>query len=324
MKKWLISLLAVMLLAGCTEETQETQTPETETEDVASEDVASGDSEVTFPLTVTDSVGNEVTIEEAPDSIISMIPSNTEILFALGLDEEVVGVTDYDNYPEAATTKEKIGAFEFNIEKMTALQPDLILAHESSWSTAEAGLQPLIDAGVPIYVVDNAMSFEDTYGTIEAIGAVTGKAEEAATIVSDMQAQVEEITAQLEAVETKKTVFIESSGDPEIYTAGQGTLMQELLDRINAENLVADQEGWLLMNGEEIVSRNPDVIVLTYNYIENAVDAVKARPGFDQITAVQQDAVVQVNEDIVTRPGPRLAEALQELARAVYPEVMND
>lgn len=316
MKKWIISLLAVLLLAGCTEETPKT---ETKTEEEVSENT-----EVSFPLTVTDAVGNEVTIEEAPDSIISMIPSTTEILFALGLDEEVVGVTDYDNYPEAATTKEKIGAFEFNVEKMMALQPDLILAHESSWSSAEAGLQPLKDAGIPIYVVDNAMSFEETYGTIEAIGAVTGKVEAAEKVVTDMQTQVDDITTQLGAVETKKTVFIESSGDPEIYTAGQGTLMQELLDRIQAENLVADQEGWLLMNGEEIVSRNPDVIVLTYSYIENAIDVVKARPGYDQITAVQQDAVVQVNEDIVTRPGPRLAEALEELARAVYPEVMND
>lgn len=320
MKKWLISLFVTMLfLAGCTEETPVETTEQDTVEESTSETEAS-----TFPLTVTDAVGNEITLEEAPDAIISMIPSNTEILFALGLDEEVVGVTDYDNYPEAATTKEKIGAFEFNIEKMTALQPDLILAHESSWSSAEAGLQPLKDAGVPIFVVGNAMSFDETYETIEAIGEVTGKSEEASTIVEDMKTQAEDIASKLDAVEDKKKVFIESSGDPEIYTAGQGTLMQELLDRINAENVVADQQGWLLMNSEEIVSRNPDVIVLTYNYIENAVDAVKARPGFDQITAVQQDAVVQVNEDIVTRPGPRLALALEELAKAVYPEVMGE
>lgn len=317
MKKWLGSLLiALLVLAGCNEQEatpSEATSPETE----------QGTDSV-FPLTVTDAVGNEVTIEEAPDAIVSMIPSNTEILFALGLDEEVVGVSDYDNYPEAAATKEKIGGFEFNVETITALQPDLILAHESAWSTAEAGLQPLKDAGVPIFVVDNAMSFDETYETIEAIGEVTGKAEEAETLVADMQKQVEEIEAKLAEVEDKKTVFIESSGDPEIYTAGQNTLMQEFLDRINAENAVADQEGWLMMNSEEIVSRNPDVIVLTYSYIENAVDAVKARPGFDQVTAVQQDAVVQVNEDIVTRPGPRLPLALEELAKAVYPDLMND
>ncbi|WP_342528027.1 ABC transporter substrate-binding protein [Chryseomicrobium sp. FSL W7-1435] len=321
MKKWMGSLLAATLvLTACTEQ-QETAPQETAPQE--SQQQAETE-EVAFPLTVTDAVGNEVTLEEAPDAIISMIPSNTEILFALGFEEEVVGVTDYDNYPEAAATKEKIGAFEFNIEKMTALQPDLILAHESSWSTAEAGLQPLQDAGVPIFVVGNAMSFDETYETIEAIGEVTGASEQATTIVEDMQAQVDAIATKLEDVEQQKTVFIESSGDPEIYTAGQGTLMQELLDRINAENVVADQEGWLMMNSEEIVSRNPDVILLTYNYIENAVDAVKTRPGFDQITAVQQDAVIQVNEDITTRPGPRLALALEELAKAVYPEVMND
>lgn len=319
MIKWLGSLLTVMLLlAGCNNE------PGEETTQPAQEATENAAEESSFPMTVTDAVGNEVKLDEAPDAIISMIPSNTEILFELGLAEEVVGVTDYDNYPEKAATKEKIGAFEFNIEKMTALQPDLILAHESSWSSAEAGLQVLKDSGVPIFVVGNAMSFEETYGTIEAIGMVTGKADEAATVVEEMKAQVEAIATKLEGVEETKSVFIESSGDPEIYTAGQGTLMQELLDHINAENSVADQEGWLLMNGEEIISRNPDVIVLTYSYVENAVDAVKARPGFDQITAVQQDAVIQVNEDIVTRPGPRLALALEELAKAVYPEVMND
>lgn len=316
MKKWVGSLLAATLLLGACTNEEATETPETsttpETEDTA------------FPLTVTDAVGNEITLEEAPDAIISMIPSNTEILFALGLDEEVVGVTDYDNYPEAATTKEKIGSFEFNIEVMTALQPDLILAHESSWSSAEAGLQPLIDSGVQVFVVDNAMSFDETYETILDIGEVTGKSEEADQVVADMKAQVEEVASKLEAVETPKKVFLEASGDPEIYTAGHGTLNQELLDLINAENVVADQEGWLMMNSEEIISRNPDVIVLTYNYMENAVDAVKARPGFDQVTAVQQDAVVEVNEDITTRPGPRLALALEELAKAVYPEIMND
>lgn len=316
MKKWISSLLAATLLLGACTNEEATETPESsttpETEDTA------------FPLTVTDAVGNEITLEEAPDAIISMIPSNTEILFALGLDEEVVGVTDYDNYPEAATTKEKIGSFEFNIEVMTALQPDLILAHESSWSSAEAGLQPLIDSGVQVFVVDNAMSFDETYETILDIGEVTGKSEEADQVVSDMKAQVEEVASKLEAVETPKKVFLEASGDPEIYTAGQGTLNQELLELINAENVVADQEGWLMMNSEEIISRNPDVIVLTYNYMENAVDAVKARPGFDQVTAVQQDAVVEVNEDITTRPGPRLALALEELAKAVYPEIMND
>ena len=122
----IMSILATLLLVGCNGE--EAAPVENSTDDTQQEATVD---ETAFPLTMTDAVGNEITLEEAPKTIVSMIPSNTEILFALGLNEEIVGVNDYDNYPEEALEKEKIGGQEFNVEKIVAMNPDIVFAHES-------------------------------------------------------------------------------------------------------------------------------------------------------------------------------------------------
>lgn len=316
MKKfWLVIGMTLLMLVGCSE--QETLPTEKEN----GQEI--GNSETAFPLTLTDAVGQEITLEEAPKSIISMIPSNTEILFALGLDEEIIGVNDYESYPEEALEKEKIGGMEFNIEKIISMNPDIVFAHESIVGMAEAGLQQLRDAGVKVYVVQGATDFQLTYATIEQIGRATGKYEEAQAIIEDMKAKVEDIKEKAANIETKKTVFVETSDVPEIYTPGNGTFMQEILTMINAENIMADQEGWFQVNPEEIVSRNPDVMLLTYDY-EGIVEKVKQRDGFDTVTAIQNDEVVQVDEDATSRPGPRLVEGLEEVAKAIYPEAFSE
>ena len=317
---WITSILAVLvLLAGCG--TNEEKKP---VENNGSTEQQTEQVEAAFPITITDAVDNEITLEEAPKTIVSMMPSNTEILFALGLNEEIVGVNDYDNYPEEALEKEKIGGMEFNVEKIVSMNPDIVFAHESGLGTGEAGLQQIRDAGVKVFVVKNAANFDETYSTIEQIGRATGKLEEAEKIVEDMKAKVEEVKEKVAKVETKKTVFVETSDVPEIYTPGKGTFMQEILDMVNAENIAADQEGWFKIDPEEIVNRNPDTIIVMYSYVPNIVESVKARDGFDSITAVKNNAVIQVDENLTSRTGPRLAEGLEEVAKAIYPEAFSE
>ncbi|MDI2587795.1 ABC transporter substrate-binding protein [Psychrobacillus sp. NEAU-3TGS] len=318
---WMTTALAVLLLVGCG---QKEETPVENNDNVQQQEQPAEVDEAAFPITMTDAVGNEITLEEAPKTIVSMIPSNTEILFALGLNEEIVGVNDYDNYPEEALEKEKIGGQEFNVEKILSMNPEIVFAHESMLGMGEAGLQQLRDAGVKVFVVKNAADFNETYTTIEQIGRATGKLEEAQKIVEDMKVKVEEVKEKVAKVETKKTVFVETSDVPEIYTPGKGTFMQEILDMVNAENIAADQEGWFMISPEEIVSRNPDVIIVMYSYVDGIVDSVKAREGFDTITAVQNDAVVQVDENLTSRTGPRLADGLEEIAKAIYPEAFSE
>lgn len=315
----IMSILATLLLVGCNGE--EAAPVENSTDDTQQEATVE---ETAFPLTMTDGVGNEITLEEAPKTIVSMIPSNTEILFALGLNDEIIGVNDYDNYPAEALEKEKIGGQEFNVEQIVGMNPDIVFAHESMIGVGEAGLQQIRDAGVKVFVVKNAADFNQTYTTIEEIGRATGKLPEAQQIIEDMKAKVEEVKEKVASVETKKTVFVENSDVPDIYTAGNGTFMQEMFDMLNVENIAVDQEGWFKIEPEEIVSRNPDVIIISYSYVDDIINKVKARDGFDSVTAVKNDAVVQVDENLVSRTGPRLGEALEAIAKAVYPEVFSE
>lgn len=326
-KLWLMSLVAVLMLAACgapaTEEKPKVDEPEvSESEDAG--ETKDESSEEAYPVTLTDAVGNDITLETAPANIVSMMPSNTEILFALGLADEIVGVSDYDDYPEEAQEKEQIGGQEFNVEAIIGLDPDVVFGHESAFGIGEEGYKQIEDAGIPVFVVKNAISFEETYETITTIGQLTGKNDEAAKIIDEMKAKVDEVVAKVEEVEEEKTVFVETSPAPDIYTPGQNTFVQEILDMIGAKNISDDGEAWFVMDPEEIVNRNPDVIIVMYDYIDTAVEDVYARDGFDTITAIQEEQVIQVDENLTSRTGPRLAEGLEAFAKAIYPEVFGE
>lgn len=310
-----------MLLAGCGGEDAANEEQEIETPAEPPEEVA----EAEFPVTLVDALGDEVVIEEEPQTIVSMVPSTTEISYELGLGDKMVGLSDFDNYPEETADVEKIGGQEFNVEKVISLEPDLVISHESGISTWEEGLQQLRDAGLTVYVVNNETSFEEVYDSISVIGQATGATDEANALVSEMQAQVDEITEQAEAVEEPKTVFVEVGSEPDIYTTGSGTFIDEMLTMINAENMAGDQEGWVSMDPEAIVAGDPDVIVTTEGaYNPDAVQQIKERSGFADVTAVKEDAVYNLDSDAVTRSGPRLTAGLLELAQAVYPEVFSE
>lgn len=310
----LVFVLALGVLVGCgqTEDAKKKENSEPATE----QQVAG------YPLTETDTLGNDVKFTEAPKSIITLVPSNTEILFALGLEKEITAVSDNDDYPKAATKKEKIGGMKFDAEKIISLNPDVVFAHETLLGTSEAGLQQLRDAGLKVFVVKNAGNFAETYKTIEQIGHITGKADEAKKITDDMKAKVKEVQAKVKDVK-QKSAFVETSDEPNIYTAGKDTFMQEMFDLANIKNVTADQTGWFQIDPEEIVKRNPDTIIVKYNHVKNIVEKVKKRQGFDSITAVKNDAVVQVDANLTSRTGPRLAEGLEVIAKAVYPEAFE-
>ncbi|MFJ7185540.1 ABC transporter substrate-binding protein [Lysinibacillus xylanilyticus] len=321
MKKiWKIGLsafLAIGLLAACnTKEATNEKQSSSEQQETTKVDQA------TFPMKITDATGKDITLEAPPEKIVSLIPSNTEILFGLGLNDEIVGVTDNDDYPAEATKKDKVGGMDYNIEKIIALSPDIVFAHASSMGNSKGAIEQLEAAGVKVFVVADAKNFNETYTTIEQLGQATGKLEEAKKIVADMKAKVKEIETKLDGVEPKK-VFVESSDEPEIYTTGKGTFMNEMLEMIHAENVAADVNDWYQIDAEKIIAKNPDVIVVAYNYVPDILKKIPQRAGFETITAVKSKAIVQVDENITSRQGPRLADGLEELAKAVYPEAFK-
>jgi iron complex transport system substrate-binding protein len=286
-------------------------------------EVSKGQSE--FPLSVNDALNNKVTIEEQPMHIVSLIPSNTEILFELGLNKEIVGVSDFDNFPEEAGGKEKIGGMEFNVEKIISLNPDLVLAHESTATTSEEGLNQLRDAGVKVYIVRDANNFEEVYTTMENIGTLVGKKDEAGTIISEMKADLESIKEKVSGVSERKRVYVEVSPSPEIYSTGKNTFIDQMLSLVNAENVMSDQEGWVQVNQEAVIASNPDIIITTYGYYsENPKEQVMGREGWKDVSAVKNEEVHDVHSDLVTRTGPRLVEGVEEIAKSIYPELFTE
>lgn len=303
--------LAISMLAACGEEKETEQ----EKSNVAVEE----NQDVAFPVTVTDALGKDITLEEAPDRIVSLTPSNTEILFGLGLDEEVVGVNDNDNYPEQVADKTRIGGIEYNIETIISLQPDVVFAHESSMFTFESAIEQLEASGITVFVVENAITFDETYETIEVIGTLTGKDEEADQIITSIQSKLADIQAKLQGV-APKTAFMVVGGSPDIYVVGQNTFMNEMLKAINVDNAVKE-EGWPLYSAEQFIAANPDSIVFTYAGDD---ETIKNNPAFAVMKAIQNNALTVVDGDTTSRQGPRIAEGVESLAKAIYPEVFND
>jgi iron complex transport system substrate-binding protein len=330
MKQYLLTFLLILFtvftMAACGGKDKAQEPAETQTE---TESVEEGTEETTgdsnFPVTITDAIENEVTIEAKPEKIVSLIPSNTEIVYALGMGDAVVGVSDFDNYPEEVAAKEKIGGMEFNVEKVISLQPDLVLAHGSSAHSSESGLEQLRNAGITVVVVPNASSFKTVYESINLIGQIIGTTDKAQEIVDGMKTSLAEIKEKAAKVTEPATVWVEVSGAPEIYTTGKGTFMHEMIEAINAKNAAGDQEGWVMLTEEEIVTLNPDVVVTTYgSYDPNAKTNVLAREAWTEVPAIQNERVYDIQSDLVSRPGPRLIEGVEELAKAVYPEVFTE
>ncbi|MEH7389542.1 ABC transporter substrate-binding protein [Bacillus sp. JJ1503] len=313
-------LLAIGVLAGCGGSAEEPteNTAEKETQPAQEE-------KADFPVTIKDALDNEVVIESKPEKIVSLLPSNTEIAFGLGLGEEVVGVSDFDNYPAEAAEKEKIGGMDFNVEKIISLSPNLVLAHASSAHNAEAGLQQLRDAGITVLVVNDAKNFDEVFDSINMIGTAGGKKEEAEKLVSSMKAKLEEIKEKAITIQDadRKKVFVEVSPAPEIYAVGANTFMDEMLKMIHADNVVTE-ESWPKMDPEAVIERNPDVIITTHGYYtEDPIGNVLGRDGWQEINAVKNNQVVDVDSDTVTRSGPRLVEGVELLAKAIYPETFK-
>jgi iron complex transport system substrate-binding protein len=320
MKKLYAILLVVFLtvgaLAGCAEKKDQ----------VKDESKAGVDkkTEVAFPVTVKDALGKEVVLEKKPEKIVSLIPSNTEIAYSLGLGKEVVGVSDFDNYPEEVTKKEKIGGQEINLEKIISLMPDIVLAHASSAHNAEAGLQQLRDAGIPVLVVNDAQNIDQVYDSIRMIGKAAGATKKADEIIKGMKDKLTEIKVKTKDIKEKKKVFVEVSPAPDIYTPGNNTFMNEMIGLINAENIANNQDGWIKIDQEAMIKQNPDVIITTYGYyVKNPVEQVLSRKGWETVNAVKNKQVIDVDSDRVTRSGPRIVEGVEDLAKAVYPEVFK-
>lgn len=278
-----------------------------------------------FPLTLTDDMGRQVTLPAVPERIVSLAPSNTEILFAVGAGDQVVGVTQYCNYPVEAQSREQIGGFSaqtISVEKIVALEPDLVVA-------AGPIHQPVIEAlealAIPVLAV-NPNTLEQVYTSIELVGHLTGHDEQAAQVVEEMKSRVALVSERLATLpeEQRLRVYWEVFDEPRM-TAGPTTFNGQLIELAGGVNVFADvTEEYPQINDEEVIRRNPAVIMGADTMGEKlTTELVAQRPGWDQIDAVRNGRIYLFNGDMVARAGPRLALVLEEMAKAMYPELFE-
>ncbi|MCP8618111.1 ABC transporter substrate-binding protein [Salirhabdus salicampi] len=302
-----LSLVAIMMFAlvACGNEADNENVQNNDHED-----------EVPSSVTLTDDTGTEVTIEGDVDRIISLIPSTTEMVFALGLGDKVVGVSEFDNFPAEVTDIEKVIGMEADVEKIVELEPDLVLADIINGDA----ITQLREQGLTVFAIESN-NLEEVFEDITSIGELTGASEKAEAVVSDMKETRDNVVATIEGVpaDERKTVYIETGEG--FYSIGSGTFMANLLSIAGGENIFADQEGWLQASEESVLEENPDVIFITYGaYMDDAVGSVLNRANWENITAIQEEQVYELTSDLVSRPGPRVVEGLREMAEYLYPD----
>ncbi len=263
-------------------------------------------------MRITDGRGRNVTVPQPVERIVSLAPSSTEILFALGLGEKVVGVDQASNYPPEAQDKTIVGGYGgFNLEVITVLDPQLILASDINAAKLVGNLENRSFAVVVLVPSGVYGVLED----IELVGSITGTASEAEELVSNLTARVETITNLTLGVETP-SVYIEL--DNNLYTFGPGSFGDDMLGLAGGENIAGSMGSPMPKLDEEfVVSSSPQIIITVFTPVEE----IKSRPGWSDISAVQNDKVFAVDGDLISRPGPRIVDGLEELAHLIHPEL---
>ncbi|MDP2938848.1 MAG: cobalamin-binding protein [Candidatus Omnitrophota bacterium] len=252
--------------------------------------------------------------------IISLAPSTTEILFSLSLDDEIVGVTTFCNYPSQALNKEKVGTFsQPDIEKILSLKPDIIFATGLEQAISVEKLKAL---KLNVCVSDPS-NIEELFISIEAIGRLTHREKEAGVLINQMKAKIEQIVNKTKLIpqEQRQKVFVEIWHDP-LMTAGKGSFVDELISLAGAINISQDiPRAYSYFSPEQVIARNPDCIILGYMSQEKPLDIVSNRLGWKEIKAVKNKRVYNdINPDLFLRPGPRLVEGLERIHNRLYPK----
>ena len=284
-----------------------------------------GQSESGFPLNVTDQMGREVRIEKIPERIVSLSPSNTEIIYALGLEDKLAGVTEFCDYPKAAKDKPKVGGFStVDIEKVVESEPDLILAaniHEDEVIPRLEGL------GLTVLAL-NPKTLDEVLETITLVGKCTGEREGAAQLVAKMENQIKAITDRTDGLteSERPRVFYITWHDP-LRTAGSETRHDELIVKAGGTNIARELTGYPAISLETVIQANPEVMITGVGMgtgEDLPFQFVQTEPRLSYTDACRNNRVYKIDVDLCGRPGPRIVEALEKFAEFIHPELFQE
>ena len=272
--------------------------------------------------TVTDREGPEVNLPKKIEKIISTAPSNTEVLMALGLGDKLVAIDKYSTDIEGVNTElPQIDFSNPDAETIIGLEPDIVIAsgHNKTGST-EDPFKAISEAGIPVVYIPSSDSIDGIYKDIEFIAEVVNEKSKGKEIIDDMKAQVDEIKAIGDTIADKKSVYFEISPVPYLSSFGKSTFLNEMIEIIGAENIFANEDGWISPTAEAIIDANPDVIITNAEYMENPTGEIKSRNAWENINAIKNNEVYLVDKNASSRPSQNVVKALKQMAEAVYPE----
>ncbi len=317
-RKTLLLTLLIALLTACTPQAAPTV-------DAVPSEVAATEAPATeaLPTTLVDGLGREITLESIPQRIVSLAPSNTEILFAIGAGSQVVGRDEFSDYPAEAASIENIGGSfgEYNAEAILALEPDLVLAAEINTPELVNQLEGL---GLTVYYLKNPTTLEEMYDNLQVVGQLTGN--DATELVDALKARVTAVDEKIAPLSSRIPVFYEiDATDPsKPWTYGPGTFGSLLIERAGGYNIgdIAT-DPFPQISIEQVVAANPSIIILGDSMWGVTPESVIGRAGWETIPAVVSDKIYPFDDNLISRPGPRLVDGLEQLAKLLYPELFK-
>ena len=317
-RKLLFVLLIVTLLAACGP--ARTSTPVA----VSTERPATAVPAVPS-ITLTDGLNRTVTLAGPAQRVVSLAPANTEILFAIGAGAQVVGRDMFSDYPADATSIADIGGSmgKFNLEAILALHPDLVLAGGINTPELVASLEQL---GLTVFFLPNPTTLEEMYTNLETVARLTGHESETAGLVDSLKARVAAVDEKILPISNDPTVYYElDATDPtKPYTAGPGSFVDLLIARAGGINIGAELQGqWAQISLEQLVVANPAIIILGDAAYGETPEKVAQRPGWGTLAAIQTGQVFPIDDNLVSRPGPRLVDGLEAMAKLLHPGVFK-
>ncbi|MCM8710085.1 ABC transporter substrate-binding protein [Clostridium sp. SYSU_GA19001] len=311
MKKLITAVIAIVMIftfAACKKSNMEGSSAKTQKETLATK----------YPYTAKDSKGKEVIIEKEPKKIISLAPSITELIYALGKGDELVGRTDYCDFPEEAAKVQSIGSLtEPNVEKIIELKPDIVVA---STHFKDDVAKKLEDIGIKVVVLYDSNDFNGVYDIINTLGQIVNAQDKANELISSMKKKIEDVKEKVKGKETPKVYYVVGFGKSGDYTATGDTFIAQMIAMAGGDNIAKDGTGWTY-SLEKIIEKDPEYIIVSKNF--GMKDQFISSEGYKELSAVKNNKVIEIDDNLLNRQGPRLAEGVEALAKILHPDLFK-
>lgn len=302
----LVVIMLVMGLGGCGNKENVTDKKESD---------VTVNGETVYPLEITDSYGNVVTIEKEPEKVVSCAPNLTEMMYDLEAGNKLVGRTDYCDYPEAVLDIESVGMIDNpDIEKIISLEPDVVIATTFS----EEGINTLKSAGIPVVVLHEESDVEGVYNMLSSLGKIINQNKEASNRVEEMKTTISEVQDKIKDLEKPTVYYVVGYGEYGDYTAGGDTFVAGLVELAGGDNIAKDISGWNITL-EELIESDPYIIIIS----EYMKDDFMNSPNYCELSAVKEGRVYTIDVNMLERQGYRNSEAVLALAEIFYPEAFE-